>query len=366
LVTVSDKKEGIDQGTDGKADYYEADVESATDYYPYGMAQPWRSFLSSTYRFGFNGKENEQGWGNQTTQDYGFRFYNANIARFLSVDPLAAAYPWYTPYQFAGNMPVWATDLDGLEPDPQTGQINVNVVFSKSENSNLSDQDVERLACEFETNCGNTFEAYTYNGNQINVTGNSNFTTDPNNINPNWMTINVVFSNIGDNPSYALPNKNLIVINENTWTGKDDNTAAHEFGHIFGLADRYIDGQMTNGTNTTHMIRTTVPLVLIDKKGKPIDSEYKYLNNLYSNPSGTGNGALTSYQLNIIFQRKTETTWNRNWGALYFDKAAEAPFNIFDGVRIPRFSSKFEYYFEYNQVSKASQVEISKLLIISH
>jgi hypothetical protein len=34
----------------------------------------------------------------------------------LSVDPLSPEYPWYTPYQFAGNMPIWAIDLDGLEP----------------------------------------------------------------------------------------------------------------------------------------------------------------------------------------------------------------------------------------------------------
>jgi len=25
----------------------------------------------------------------------------------LSVDPLTRSYPWYTPYQFAGNKPVW-------------------------------------------------------------------------------------------------------------------------------------------------------------------------------------------------------------------------------------------------------------------
>jgi len=31
------------------------------------------------------------------------------------VDPLSASYPWYTPYQFAGNAPIWAIDLDGLE-----------------------------------------------------------------------------------------------------------------------------------------------------------------------------------------------------------------------------------------------------------
>ena len=47
--------------------------------------------------------------------DYGFRIYNPRIARFLSVDPLTSSYPWYTPYQFAGNSPILNLDLDGLE-----------------------------------------------------------------------------------------------------------------------------------------------------------------------------------------------------------------------------------------------------------
>ena len=34
----------------------------------------------------------------------------------LSVDPLMHSYPWYTPYQFAGNSPIEFIDLDGLEP----------------------------------------------------------------------------------------------------------------------------------------------------------------------------------------------------------------------------------------------------------
>ena len=37
------------------------------------------------------------------------------LSRFLSVDPLTRSYPWYTPYQFAGNKPIMAVDLDGLE-----------------------------------------------------------------------------------------------------------------------------------------------------------------------------------------------------------------------------------------------------------
>jgi hypothetical protein len=33
----------------------------------------------------------------------------------LSIDPLTKFYPWYTPYQFAGNNPVKFIDIDGLE-----------------------------------------------------------------------------------------------------------------------------------------------------------------------------------------------------------------------------------------------------------
>ena len=53
--------------------------------------------------------------GGLSTYDYGFRIYNPHIAKFLSTDPLSKDYPWYTPYQFAGNKPIVAIDLDGLE-----------------------------------------------------------------------------------------------------------------------------------------------------------------------------------------------------------------------------------------------------------
>lgn len=64
------------------------------------------------YRFSFNGKEND----NETqTQDYGMRIYDVRIGKFLSVDPLHCKYPFYSPYHFAGNKPIVALDLDGLE-----------------------------------------------------------------------------------------------------------------------------------------------------------------------------------------------------------------------------------------------------------
>ena len=53
------------------------------------------------YRYGFNGKENDddiKGIGLQ--QDYGMRIYDPRVGRFLSVDPLQKQYPWYTPISF--------------------------------------------------------------------------------------------------------------------------------------------------------------------------------------------------------------------------------------------------------------------------
>jgi RHS repeat-associated protein len=83
----------------------------------FGMQVEHRSWSSGDgYRFGFNGKESDnEVSGSGNSYDYGFRIYNPRLGKFLSVDPLFKSYPWYTPYQFAGNMPIAAIDLDGLE-----------------------------------------------------------------------------------------------------------------------------------------------------------------------------------------------------------------------------------------------------------
>ncbi|MPM15696.1 hypothetical protein SDC9_62067 [bioreactor metagenome] len=90
------------------------------------------------YRFGFNGKENDnevKGTGNQ--QDYGMRIYDPRLGRFLSADPLIVQqqkYPELSPYQFASNTPIIAIDLDGLEAFAIHGscQSNSKFVFSYS------------------------------------------------------------------------------------------------------------------------------------------------------------------------------------------------------------------------------------------
>ena len=82
----------------------------------FGMLIPNRHGNSGVYRYGFNGKENDnEVMGEGNFEDYGMRMYNTRIGRFFNVDPLTKKYPELTPYQFASNTPIQAIDLDGLE-----------------------------------------------------------------------------------------------------------------------------------------------------------------------------------------------------------------------------------------------------------
>lgn len=104
--------------TDTAQLYYTAAIAGGADYFPFGAEMRTSTAAGAQrYRYGFNGKElDKTEFGSLNHYDYGFRVYNPGIGRFLSVDPLRGDYPWYTPYQFAGNTPIQAVDLDGLEP----------------------------------------------------------------------------------------------------------------------------------------------------------------------------------------------------------------------------------------------------------
>ncbi len=126
MSVVTDRLKGNPAALPQRVSAYEPDIVAAQDYYPFGQVMRGRNFptmlgksnFPTKYRYGFNDKEADADGEiqNLTTYDYGFRIYNPGIARFLSVDPLTSSYPYYTPYQFAGNGPIANIDLDGLEP----------------------------------------------------------------------------------------------------------------------------------------------------------------------------------------------------------------------------------------------------------
>jgi RHS repeat-associated protein len=123
LSVVTDRRLAKEPTASNAPTYYLPDVYMVENYYAFGQPLPkWNSkttdapFYDPTkYRYGFNGKEDDDEW---SKQDYGFRIYDGRIGRFLSVDPLTKDYPWYTPYQVSGNMPITSVDVDGAEPTP--------------------------------------------------------------------------------------------------------------------------------------------------------------------------------------------------------------------------------------------------------
>ncbi len=95
-----------------------ADIISYEEYHPFGTTS-YRSGRTETEtsqkRYKYVGKERDEESG---LYYYGFRYYAAWLCRFVSVDPLQFDYPYYTPFQYAGNKPITYIDLDGLEPAP--------------------------------------------------------------------------------------------------------------------------------------------------------------------------------------------------------------------------------------------------------
>jgi RHS repeat-associated protein len=111
LVTVSDKP--IYQASSGSI-YFNPEITSISDYYPFGAPINGRGYSSEAYRFGFNDKENDDevnGTGNSV--DYGARMYSARLGKWLNVDPLFKYYCYSSPYTGNGNNPIICKDIDG-------------------------------------------------------------------------------------------------------------------------------------------------------------------------------------------------------------------------------------------------------------
>jgi RHS repeat-associated protein len=92
-----------------------ANIISYEEYHPFGTTsyRAGRSYAEvSQKRYKYCGKERDEETG---LYYYGARYYAGWLCRFVSVDPLQHEYPYYTPYQYAGNKPITYVDLDGLE-----------------------------------------------------------------------------------------------------------------------------------------------------------------------------------------------------------------------------------------------------------
>ena len=85
----------------------------AADYHPYGsILREWRDGPAEKYLTTHHERDLETGL------DYrGARYYDADVARFLSLDPLAADYASWSAYNYVMGNPASLVDLDGRSPN---------------------------------------------------------------------------------------------------------------------------------------------------------------------------------------------------------------------------------------------------------
>ena len=90
-------------------------VVNAQDYYSYGSIL--RSYTGGGFsgeRYKFTGKERDT----ETNYDYfGASYYDSELGRFLTTDPLADKYPGWSPYNYCFDNPLKLVDPDGNGPE---------------------------------------------------------------------------------------------------------------------------------------------------------------------------------------------------------------------------------------------------------
>jgi len=120
LSVISDKKIPVLAAVGATSiDHFDADVRSCFDYTAFGAPMAERNKNASgalNYRYGFQGQEMDdeiKGEGNSAS--YLYRIHDPRLGRFLSVDPLAASYPYNSTYAFAENRVIDGIELEGAE-----------------------------------------------------------------------------------------------------------------------------------------------------------------------------------------------------------------------------------------------------------
>jgi len=89
-------------------------VKAIYDYYPFGLSL--RSVVADEdARYKFTGKELDKE-GELDWYYFGARYYDPEVGRWLSVDPLSADFPSWSPYNYVFNNPLRLTDPTGMAP----------------------------------------------------------------------------------------------------------------------------------------------------------------------------------------------------------------------------------------------------------
>jgi len=110
-------------------DFYQPEIISYTDYYPFGMVMAGRDSSLEKYRFGFNGKEIQaEIESSKSYLSFGDRIYNSRLGKWLSIDPLRMKYPDLSPYIFTADNPIKFIDYNGEDFGVKVDNTNKTII----------------------------------------------------------------------------------------------------------------------------------------------------------------------------------------------------------------------------------------------
>ena len=223
-------------------------VAATFDYTPFGVQIVNSQMPTNSTEYRFSGKE-LQNISDYEIYDFGARQYFPKYAIWGSVDPLAGSFANVSPFAYCSNNPVLFIDPDGERAKVSIDAKNQRVVISANIyiNSNkYSDRELRSIANKIHSDIVNKWDKnWTY------TDGDKKYS----------VKFNVKVA-LGSEKSVRTDYDNVVVVSDikrskvaaNTEIGQWNDSSrqiAHEFGHILGLEDHYIETKDEFGNTIT-------------------------------------------------------------------------------------------------------------------
>lgn len=131
-------------------------IQEENNYYPFGLKQKGYNYVnnittgnSTAQKYKYNGKELQDEAG-LNVYDYGARNYDAALARWMNIDPLAEVTYKLTPYSYVKNNPLRLTDPNGMIWKDQTeaDELKAEIEKIKRNIANSRAEDLKALSKE--------------------------------------------------------------------------------------------------------------------------------------------------------------------------------------------------------------------------
>ncbi|MFQ6601766.1 DUF6443 domain-containing protein [Flavobacterium sp. C3NV] len=272
-------------------------IVEENNYYPFGLKQTDNNNVvnslgnAAANKYKYNGKELQDELG-LNFYDYGARNYDSALGRWMNIDPLAEKTFNFSPYTYAVNNPVYFIDPDGKE-------IDISLIYKKDKNGkeirdkdgnrtltnvnititgkviNFSDNnvDMDKAVSDITTSLEKSFSG-AFGDAKVKATANFSVANSMNDVKDSdhllvlTEKIKPQFDKNGQMTGEPFGISNFFggkvaFVDADYFTGfydkyignQGERTAAHEFGHLFGL-EHEMGGLMQGGGAGTNLTDT--------------------------------------------------------------------------------------------------------------